>query len=196
MTEILPFLKDLLSAPGLSGNEAPVRRLIEDAWRPLTDELSVSRLGSLHGLRRGSGPEPRPSLLLAAHMDAIGMLVTGVVEGFLRIGSIGGVDARVLPGQPVTVHARRDLPGVIVQPPLHLLPAEYREAPVPLEYLLVDTGLLPDEVDRLVRPGDTGLICPAPASSWAARRWLAIPWMTAPRWQPLPIACKSCKGAR
>jgi len=153
MAEILPFLKNLLSAPGLSGNEAPVRRLIEDAWRPLTDELSVSRMGSLHGLRRGSGAQPRPSLLLAAHMDAIGMLVTGVVEGYLRIGSIGGLDARVLPGQPVTVHARRDLPGVIVQPPPHLLPAEYREAPVPLEYLLVDTGLLPGEVKRLVRPG-------------------------------------------
>jgi putative aminopeptidase FrvX len=153
MTEILPFLKELISAPGISGNEAPVRKLIEDAWRPLTDELSVSRLGSLHGLRRGVGPEPRPSLLLAAHMDAVGLMVTGVVEGLLRITDIGGTDPRVLPGQPVIVHASEDLPGIVVQPPTHLLPADYQTAPAPMKYLLVDVGRLPGEVERLVRPG-------------------------------------------
>ena len=106
MTENKPIhdlLKEMISAPGLSGYEAPVRSIIESAWRPLTDELSVTRLGSLHGLRRGSGSEPRPSLLLAAHMDAIGMMVTSIVEGFLHITGIGGLDPRVLPGQPVTV---------------------------------------------------------------------------------------------
>lgn len=154
MTEPLPFLKSLITAPGLSGNEAPIRSLIQSAWQPLTDTLSVSRLGSLHGLKRGSGPEPRPSLLLAAHMDAIGLMVTGVVEGFLRVTEIGGLDDRVLPGQRVTVHGRQDLPGLIVQPPGHLIPAEAREGPVALQYLLVDTGLLPRQVERLVRVGD------------------------------------------
>lgn len=154
MTELLPYLKSLISAPGLSGQEAPVRRLVEDAWRPLTDEMSISRLGSLHGLRRGQASEPRHSLLLAAHMDAIGLMVTGIVDGFLRLTRVGGLDARVLPGQPVTVHGREDLPGTIVQPPAHLLPPEYRDDPVPLEYLLVDTGRLPEEVGRLVRVGD------------------------------------------
>jgi hypothetical protein len=62
MTELLPFLKLLISAPGLSGYEAPVRGLIEEAWRPITDELSVSRLGSLHGLRQCPS---RPSVLIA-----------------------------------------------------------------------------------------------------------------------------------
>jgi putative aminopeptidase FrvX len=154
MTDLLPFLKNIISAPGISGYEAPARRLIEDTWRPLTDELSVSRVGSLHGLRRGVTPEPRPSLLLAAHMDAVGLMVTGVVEGLLRISEIGGVDPRVLPGQPVIVHTSQDLPGVVVQPAAHLLPAEYHANPAPLEYLLVDTGLLPGEVERLVRPGN------------------------------------------
>lgn len=154
MTEILPFLKQLISAPGLSGYEAPVRRLVEDAWRPLTDELHLSRLGSLHGLRRGNAPEPRPRLMLAAHMDAIGLMVTGLVDGLLRLTSVGGLDPRVLPGQMVTVHGREDLPGMIVQPPSHLLPAEIGSDPVPLEYLLVDVGLLPRQVERLVRVGD------------------------------------------
>jgi endoglucanase len=154
MSELLPFLKELISAPGLSGYESPVRKLIENAWRPLTDELHVSRLGSLHGLRRGVASEPRPSLLLAAHMDAVGLMVTSLVDGFLRLVEVGGLDPRVLPGQLVTVHGRRDLPGVIVQPPSHLLPPDVRNDAVPLKYLLVDVGLLPRQVERLVRVGD------------------------------------------
>jgi endoglucanase len=154
MTEILPFLKSLISASGLSGHEAPVRALIEAAWRPLTDELTTSPLGSLHGLKRGSGPEPRPRILLAAHMDAIGLLVSGIAGEFLRVAEVGGLDARVLPGQLVTVHGREDLPGVIVQPPAALLPAEAQNGPVPLKYLLVDTGLHAGRLQQLVRIGD------------------------------------------
>lgn len=155
MSDIQPFLKELLSAPGLSGYEAPAARIIEGKWRPLVHELSRSSLGSLHGLRRGTAAEPRPSLLVAAHMDAIGLMVTGIAEGgFLRVTAIGGVDARVLPGQPVTVHAREDLPGVVVQPAARLLPPEIGEKPVPIEYLLMDIGLPPRKVNDLVRVGD------------------------------------------
>lgn len=56
MTEIKSFLKQLLTMPGLSAYEAPVREAIAETWKPLVDELSVSRLGSLHGLKRGTGP--------------------------------------------------------------------------------------------------------------------------------------------
>ena len=154
MQNIQTFLKTLISIPGLSGYESSIRELIEKTWKPLTDELEVSRMGSLHALKRGSGKAPRPKILIAAHMDAIGLMVTGINDGFLRLTNIGGLDARVLPGQPVLVHGRRNLPGVIVQPPAHLLPAEMRDGPVPLQYLLVDTGLKPRDVDRLVQIGD------------------------------------------
>ena len=154
MTKLLPFLKDLLSAPGLSGYETPVARLIEDAWRDLTDETTQSKVGSLHALKRGEGDAPRPSLMIATHMDAIGLMATEVVEGFIRVTEIGGIDPRVLPGQAVTVHGTRDLPGVIVQPPAHLLPDDAEGgAPLPLEYLLVDVGLPPRRVARLVPAG-------------------------------------------
>ncbi len=155
MTELNPFLKKLISLPGLSGYEAPVREAIEETWRPLVDELSVSKLGSLHGLRRGTGSDPRPRILLSAHMDAIGLMVTGIVDGLLRFTEIGGVDPRILPGQPVTIHGRRDLPGVVVQPPDHLLPPDLSSrSAVGMEYLFIDTGLLPAEVADLVRIGD------------------------------------------
>ena len=52
------LLKQLISLPGLSAYEGPARAAIETAWRPLVDELSVSRLGSLHGLRNGRAPNP------------------------------------------------------------------------------------------------------------------------------------------
>jgi endoglucanase len=148
------LLKELISAPGLSGYEIPVRHIIEAAWQPLTDEHSTSRLGSLHALRRGQSPEPRPSILLATHMDAIGLMVSKIVDGFLHLSEIGGLDHRVLPGQLVTVHGREQLPGLIVQPPAHLLPPEAGSGPVPLAHLLVDTGLTPEQVNQKVRVGD------------------------------------------
>lgn len=154
MTDLLPHLKSLITTPGLSGHEAPIREVIESAWQPVTDELSVSPLGSLHGLKRGVGSEPRPTILIAAHMDSIGLMVTSVVDGFLRVTEVGGLDARVLPGQLVTIHGRQDLPGIIIQPPTHLLPAAVREGPLPIKYLLVDTGLKPRRVNQLVRIGD------------------------------------------
>jgi endoglucanase len=154
MKDILPFLKELLSAPGLSGNEAPIRELITNTWRPFVDEMSVSRLGSLHALRRGHGPEPRPRVLLAAHMDAIGLMVTGVKAGLLHFTQIGGIDARILPGQRVLVHGREPLTGVVVQPPDRLLPPGSGEKPVAMEHLLVDVGLAAERVAGLVRPGD------------------------------------------
>ena len=154
MAEITSFLKSLLSAPGLSAYETPVMRLIEARWRPLVDKLSLSRLGSLHGLQRGSAPEPRPSILVAAHMDAIGLMVTQIVDGFLRITQVGEVDARILPGQLVTVHGMEDLPGLVVQPPAQLLPASVGEGPLAIEYLFVDVGLPAGRVPDLVHVGD------------------------------------------
>lgn len=165
-TDVQKLLKQLIAMPGLSGHEAPVRKAIQEAWAPLADEITVSRLGSLHALRRGNTQGftsgARPSVLLSAHMDAIGMMVTGIVDGFLRFTSIGGLDPRVLPGQLVTVHGRSDLPGIIVQPPAQLLPAGSSEGAAPLTHLLIDTGLLPAEVGRKVQVGDVVSYAQAP----------------------------------
>lgn len=155
MTDFKPFLKNLISLPGLTAYEEPVREAIAEVWRPLVDELTVSRVGSLHGLKRGSASEPRPRILLAAHMDAIGLMVTGISEGgFLRFYRVGGVDPRILPGTPVVVHGKRPLPGVIAQPADHLLPNSLHGKPVKMEYLFVDTGLEEEDVRELVRVGD------------------------------------------
>jgi endoglucanase len=157
MTELLPFLKSLLAAPGLSAHEAPVAALIRQRWEPLVDELHLSRLGSLHGLKRGAAKEPRPSLLIAAHMDAIGLMVRQVVDGFLRVAAVGGVDGRILPGTPVIVHASgsgEELPGVVALPSARLLPEKIGDGVVGIEYLWVDVGLPRREVSKRIRVGD------------------------------------------
>jgi len=92
-------------------------------------------------------------------MDAIGLMVTHISDGFLHITAVGGVDPRILPGQAVIVHATgagttEDLPGVIVMPPANLLPPDAGDEIVDIPHLLVDVGLLPSEVASLVRIGD------------------------------------------
>ncbi len=159
MTDPLAFLKDLISAPGLSGYEDPASKIIEEKWRPLVHEISRGKLGSLHGLRHGTGPAPHPSVMVATHMDAIGLMITGITEGFLRVTQVGGIDARVLPGTPVIVHPtgageNSPIPGTVAQPSAALLPEEERDGPVGLNRLLVDTGLLPRHVAERVRVGD------------------------------------------
>lgn len=157
MADILPFLKSLISVSGLSGYETPVADLIAEKWRPLVDETSLSRVGSLHGLKKGRGKTPRPSVMIAAHMDAIGMRVTKIVDGFLHITKVGGIDVRVLPGAEVTVHASgsdEELPGVIVMPPARFLPESAGDGVLAINYLLVDLGLLPRDVANKVRVGD------------------------------------------
>ncbi len=159
MSDILPFLKSIISVAGLSGYETPVANLIENKWTPLVDELTRSKLGSIHGLKKGSTSDksPHPSVLIATHMDAIGLMVSRIVDGFLYVTNIGSVDARVLPGTPIIVHASgsaEELDGVIAMPPTNLLPEGQGRGTIALKYLMVDTGLTPNEVSKRVRIGD------------------------------------------
>lgn len=156
MSEITSFLKSLISTAGISAYEGPAARLIEAEWRPLTDEIRFSRIGSLEALKRGNGAEPRPSIMVATHMDAIGMMVTSIADGFLHFTQVGGIDPRILPGTPVRVHASsgEELPGIVVLPPARALPASVGDGVVGLEHLLIDLALPPEEVSARVRTGD------------------------------------------
>ena len=160
MSDILPFLKSLISVSGLSGDETPAADLIKKQWTPLVDEISQSALASVHGLKRGTlkkNGSSTPSVMIATHMDAIGMMVVRIVDGFIYITNVGGIDARVLPGTPVTVHAsgtKEELYGVIAMPPANLLPDGEGSGVVAMKYLVVDTGLTPGEVTKRVRVGD------------------------------------------
>jgi endoglucanase len=95
-------------------------------------------------------------------MDAIGLMVTQVVDGLLRVTSVGGIDARVLPGTQVTVHGKRHLPGVVAMPSPRLLPPSVGDGPIPLDQVWIDVGLLPRQVAANVQIGDLVSFATAP----------------------------------
>lgn len=155
MLDLKAHLKALVEAHAPSGHEGPVREIIREAWEPLTDEMEQDGLGSLIGIKRATEPvDPPRRIMLAAHMDEIGMMVRDVVDGFIFVHRISGVDNRVMLAQPVMVHGKRPLPGIVATVPPHLLSASARKKYPSFDELIIDVGLPADEVAELVRIGD------------------------------------------
>ena len=117
------LLKQLSQTPGLSGHETEIRSVVLQEWGRWAAETRVDKMGNALAICRGTDREaaPRRSIMLATHMDEIGLMVAGVKHGFIHVVALGGVDARILPGQEVIVHGRRDLPGLVASTPPHLL---------------------------------------------------------------------------
>ncbi|MBN1886396.1 MAG: M42 family metallopeptidase [Thermoflexales bacterium] len=152
--DLTALLKKLSEAEGISGHEEPIRQIVLEEFRPYVDELRTNKLGSVIGLKHGRAEPPRPKVMLAAHMDEIGLVVSGLEKGFLRLSRVGGVDRRVLLGQEIVVHGRRELPGVIGFRPPHVLPHDERDQVIALDDMFADVGLPARQLGQLVRVGD------------------------------------------
>lgn len=148
------FLKQLLETPSPTGFEVPVADAVRERLAGTADEVRTDVMGSVHALLRGNGRGP--SLMLAAHMDEIGLMVTYVSDdGYLSVAAIGGVDAAILPGLRVDVHtASGTLRGVVGRKPIHLIKADERKSVTPIDQLVIDLGLPGKTVKKLVRVGD------------------------------------------
>ncbi len=147
---------------GPSGSEDSVRAFLIEQLKPLCDEVRTDAMGNLVALRRGTAPK-RYKLLLDAHMDEVGFIVTGIENGFLRFAPLGGIDARVLPATRVRVLTGEPLFGVIDTMPPHALKAEDMEQAVPMDDLVIDIGMTQEEAEANVPLGtvavyDTRLI--------------------------------------
>ncbi len=150
------YALSLCGWPGPSGFEGAVTDRAEELLRPLVDEVRRDVMGNLFGLRRCGKPGAK-KLLLDAHLDEIGFIVTEITEGFLKFAALGGVDPRVLPGQPVAVLAEKHLTGVIDCLPPHVLTAEQREQAVQIKDLYIDLGLSQEEAEKQVPVGTPGI---------------------------------------
>ena len=153
------FLKRLLETPSPTGCEAPVATLVRERLSASADRIDTDIMGSVHAVLAGTAGAP--SVMLAAHMDEIGLMVTYISdEGFLSVAAVGGVDAAILPGLRVDVCATGGpdgptaLRGVIGRKPIHLVKADDRKTVTPIDQLVVDLGMPGDDVRRLVRVGD------------------------------------------
>ena len=148
------YLKDLLETPSPTGSEAQVAGLVRERLADVADEIETNVMGSVHARLQGKGNAP--SVMIAAHMDEVGLMVTHINEqGFLSVAAVGGVDAAILPGMRVDVHTKEGtLRGVVGRKPIHLIEPEERKTVTPLSSLVIDLGLTPRRVKSAVRVGD------------------------------------------
>ena len=146
--DVKEALLALSSAVGV-GNERAAAHLAADIMKDFAGEVRVDATGSVVGKIPGQSER---AVLLEAHIDEIGFIVTKVDGRFLRIANSGGIDLRVLPGCRVTVHGNRPIPGAFCSTPPHLSSGE--EGYPGYDKLAIDTGLMEEELKSLVKPGD------------------------------------------
>lgn len=145
------ILRALCGVGAPSGFERPAVLAARELLEPLVDEIWIDRLGSLVGVRRCGKPGAK-KLLLDAHLDEVGLVVTGIKDGFLRFKA-NGVDVRMLPDREVTILTQPPILGVVACLPPHVLSAEEREKAPEIKDLYVDTGLSQEEAERRIPVG-------------------------------------------
>jgi len=147
------FLSLLSGSSGVSGYEQLIASLVMERLSSLTDEVRCDTFGNVYALKKGKGK--RSKIMLAAHMDEIGLMVKKIdPRGFLRFTSIGGVDQRTLLSQEVLVHGRQAIPGIIGSLPPHLLQNGDSDQAVKMEDMVIDVGLSLAKVNEIIQVGD------------------------------------------
>lgn len=149
------LLETLSNLRGVSGHEEKIFRKIASMFKEYCDEVTEDNLGNIVGVKK-SAAENAKKIMLEAHMDEIGLMITDIdKDGFLRFTSVGGIDARILLANEVVVHGKHDIYGIVGAKPPHVLTSGEKDSTVPMDKLYIDTGYSADEVSELVSIGDT-----------------------------------------
>ena len=150
--ELNDLIKSLSGLYAPSGFEKPAAEYIAELVRPMSDEVKTDVMGNVIAFKRCGKPNA-PVLMLEAHMDEIGLIVTGYDKGYLCFASLGGVDPRMLPGLEVRVCAPTPCYGVIDALPPHALSAEEMEKAFPADKLRINVGLTENEAEARIPLG-------------------------------------------
>ena len=153
---MIELLKTLCSLNGVSGDEDQVRDFIRREAEPFADSIRTDALGNLIIFKAGT-KHTGNKLLLAAHMDEVGIIITHIQEnGFLKFDFVGGVDRRVAIGKPVAIGPEQ-VPGIIGLKAIHLTGKEERTKAPKTESLYIDIGAKnAASAKQLVSLGDYG----------------------------------------
>jgi putative aminopeptidase FrvX len=153
--ETAELLKELSEAVGVSGREEAVRQIVYQAVKPLADEIKVDALGNLIALKRGHAANDGLKVMVAAHMDEIGLMITGHEgEGGLKFRPVGGILDQTLAGKRVQVGSDR-VPGVIGIKPIHLTKKDESQKVVKMDSLVIDVGASnKEEAEGIAKVGD------------------------------------------
>jgi len=140
MMVLADTLEKLSNACGIAGREEEVRSLMKNFLKLYVDEVKEDKLGNVIGIKRGK--KNAPKVMLAAHMDEIGLLVKTISkEGFIQFAKIGGIDDRILLAQKVIVYTEKGpLHGIIGSKPPHIQKEEERKRVLTYDELFIDIG--------------------------------------------------------
>lgn len=144
-------LKALCCEIGVSGDEFSASKKAAEMLHRYSDDVTVDGFGNVIGRINSSDPNAK-TLLLEAHIDSVGMIVTYIEDnGFLRVGACGSPDVRTLLAQSVTVHGKESLSGVVSTLPPHVK----KDSAVPeIGDLSIDIGMTKQQVEDVVSLGD------------------------------------------
>jgi putative aminopeptidase FrvX len=133
-------LEKLSNACGVAGREDEVRNLMIKLLKPHVDEICVDKLENVIAVKKGE--KTAPKIMLAAHMDEVGLMVKTISkDGFLQFAKMGGIDDRILIAQKVTVYTEKGaLPGIVGSKPPHIQKEEERKKIVKYDELFIDIG--------------------------------------------------------
>lgn len=154
---MMTHVKKLCTLEGVSGREDAVRQYILKALdnSPAAPVVHVDPLGNILVQMKGKKRAAK-KVLFAAHMDEVGLIVTGITkEGYLRFSTVGGIDTRVLFGKRVKINGRT---GIIGGKAIHLCSNDEKKTAVDIEKLLIDIGAQSEEeAEKIAHPGDVAV---------------------------------------
>ncbi len=157
MIKEIELLEKLSNAFGPSGNEENVAEILREELKECADETRVDKLGNI--LFYHNGKNDCPKVMISAHMDEIGFIVTFVEEtGFLRFDTLGGITNNIMPGQRLLLRGDKGyLKGIIGTKPPHIMTAEEQNKIIPKEDLFIDIGA--DSIEQAQKKGaDVGTL--------------------------------------
>lgn len=156
------FLFEICSNQAVSGFEHNSGDILTKYFQPYIDSYEKDKLGSYIFKKEGSNDR---KIMLAAHADEIGLMVTKILDnGFLAFTSVGGINPASLVAQDVTVFGKENIFGVIGIKPPHLTSQEERKKPLKLKDLFIDTGYTKEKLESLVKVGDIATVNREPVS--------------------------------
>ncbi len=140
LTNLVELLESLSNAFGPPGDEEEVRKILRKELEEHADETRVDKLGNIFFYKHGK--QGLPQVMLAAHMDEVGFIVTFIDnKGFLRFQTIGGITSTVIPGQIILLKGTKgDVIGLVGTKPPHLMKEEERNKVAAIEDMFIDIG--------------------------------------------------------
>ncbi|MCI5892567.1 MAG: M20/M25/M40 family metallo-hydrolase [Clostridiales bacterium] len=146
------LLKALTSKTGISGYENNIADFALSKLSEYCDNCKIDKMGSVHGFIKGCGGENRKKIMLEAHMDQVGFLVTKIDDdGCISFTAVGGIDARILPCLRVKILGdKKTVDGVVIAPNDESVAQKNAE----IKSLKIYTGYTSDELKKLISPGD------------------------------------------